>query len=121
MNGGLWCSPVAKTSRPISSAFLAIATVALIRSCSLGVRPVVGSVVTSPTVKMPICMTTHFFRSTRRKLVESATVTGTRRLAPLFRHRLRQDHHIAEVPLAVPVLTGDEHQAAGNLLTEEPL
>ena len=43
MNGGLWCSPVAKTSRPISSAFFAIATVALIRSFSVGVRPVVGS------------------------------------------------------------------------------
>jgi hypothetical protein len=28
----------------------------LIRSCSLGVRPVVGSGVTSPTVKMPNCM-----------------------------------------------------------------
>ncbi len=56
MNGGLWCSPVAKTSSPTSSAFLAIATVALIRSCSDGVRPVVGSVVTSPTVKMPNCM-----------------------------------------------------------------
>ena len=55
-NGGLWCSPVAKTSSPTSSAFLAIATVALIRSASLGVRPVVGSVVTSPTVKMPNCM-----------------------------------------------------------------
>ena len=55
-NGGLWCSPVAKTSSPTSSAFLAIATVALIRSCSVGVRPVVGSVVTSPTVKIPNCM-----------------------------------------------------------------
>ena len=49
--GGLWCSPVAKTSRPTSSAYLAIATVDLMRSCSVGVRPVVGSVVTSPTVK----------------------------------------------------------------------
>ena len=57
MNGGLWCSPVAKTSRPTSSAFCAIATMALIRSCSLGVRPVVGSVVTSPTVKIPNCIT----------------------------------------------------------------
>ena len=58
MNGGLWCSPVAKTSRPTSSAFLAMATVALMRSYSVGVRPVVGSVVTSPTVKIPICMGT---------------------------------------------------------------
>ena len=56
MNGGLWCSPVAKTSRPTSSAFLAMATVALMRSFSVGVRPVVGSGVTSPTVKMPNCM-----------------------------------------------------------------
>src|SRR4051812_9691486 len=52
-NGGLWCSPVAKMSRPISSAFNAMATVFLMRSCSVGVRPSVGSVVTSPTVKMP--------------------------------------------------------------------
>ena len=55
-NGGLWCSPVAKTSSPTSSAFSAIATVALIRSCSVGVRPVVGSGVTSPTEKIPNCM-----------------------------------------------------------------
>ncbi len=55
-NGGLWCSPVAKTSRPTSSALSAMAVIALIRSCSLGVRAVVGSVVTSPTVKMPNCM-----------------------------------------------------------------
>ena len=55
-NGGLWCSPVAKTSRPTSSAFRAMATIALIRSCSVGVRPVVGSVVTSPTVKIPNCI-----------------------------------------------------------------
>ena len=55
-NGGLWCWPVAKTSRPTSSAFLAMVTVFLIRSCSVTVRPVVGSVVTSPTVKMPYSM-----------------------------------------------------------------
>ena len=60
MNGGLWCSPVAKTSSPTSSAFFAIATVALMRSCSVGVRPVVGSVVTSPTVKIPNCMSAPF-------------------------------------------------------------
>ena len=39
-NGGLWCSPVAKTSRPTSSAFSAILTVAWMRSASVGVRPV---------------------------------------------------------------------------------
>jgi hypothetical protein len=33
-----------------------MATIALIRSCSVGVRPVVGSVVTSPTVKIPNCI-----------------------------------------------------------------
>ena len=55
-NGGLWCSPVAKTSSPTSSALSAMATIALIRSASLGARPVVGSVVTSPTVKIPNCM-----------------------------------------------------------------
>lgn len=58
-NGGLWCWPTATTSSPTSSAFLAIVTVFLIRSCSVGVRPVVGSVVTSPTVKMPNCMPAH--------------------------------------------------------------
>ncbi len=55
-NGGLWCSPVAKTSSPTSSAFSAIATVAMIRSCSVGARPVVGSGVTSPTEKSPNCI-----------------------------------------------------------------
>ena len=56
-NGGLWCSPVAKTSSPISSALVASAIAALIRSCSVGVTPVIGSGVMSPTVKMPNCMT----------------------------------------------------------------
>src|ERR1700712_4036309 len=55
-NGGLWCSPVANTSSPTSSALTAIATMALMRSASVGVVPVVGSVVTSPTVKIPNCM-----------------------------------------------------------------
>ena len=55
-NGGLWCWPKATTSRPTSSASFATSTWAVIRSCSVGVRPVVGSVVTSPTVKMPNCM-----------------------------------------------------------------
>ena len=56
--GGLWCSPRAKTSSPISSDFFAMATAALMRSCSVGTRPVVGSGVTSPTEKMPSCMIT---------------------------------------------------------------
>src|SRR5699024_11431179 len=55
-NGGLWCAPEAKTSRPTSSAFFAMATMDLIRSCSVGTRPVVGSGVTSPMVKTPNCM-----------------------------------------------------------------
>ena len=53
VNGGLWCSPVANTSNPTSSTLLAIATVALIRSVSVEATPVVGSGVTSPTVKIP--------------------------------------------------------------------
>ena len=55
-NGGLWCSPVAKTSRPISSALSATVSMIWIRSASLTVWPVVGSVVMSPTVKTPNCM-----------------------------------------------------------------
>src|SRR4051812_35565446 len=55
-NGGLWCSPRAKTSSPTSSAFCAIATTALIRSASVGVRPFVGSVVMSLTEKIPNCI-----------------------------------------------------------------
>jgi hypothetical protein len=55
-NGGLWCSPRANTSRPTSSACLAMVTTAEIRSCSLGVTPVVGWVVMSLTEKMPNCM-----------------------------------------------------------------
>src|ERR1700683_3874227 len=55
-NGGVWFSPVANTSRPTSSALRATATIALMRSCSVGMRPVVGSAVTSPTVKIPNCM-----------------------------------------------------------------
>ena len=41
---------------PISSTFLAMATEALMRSFSVGVRPVVGSVVMSLTLNTPICM-----------------------------------------------------------------
>ena len=55
-NGGLWCSPVANTSRPTASALSAMATIAWIRSASLGARPVTGSVVTSPTLKTPNCI-----------------------------------------------------------------
>ena len=36
-NGGLWCSPIAKTSSPTSSARLASWTLASMRSASLGV------------------------------------------------------------------------------------
>ena len=36
-NGGLWCSPIANTSSPTSSAFWAIWTIPSIRSASLGV------------------------------------------------------------------------------------
>lgn len=53
MKGGLWCCPTANTSNLSLSASLAISTVALMRSCSVGVRPVAGSVVTSPTLKIP--------------------------------------------------------------------
>ena len=35
-NGGLWCSPSAKTSRPTSSAFSAMACTAAMRSASVG-------------------------------------------------------------------------------------
>ena len=54
--GGLWCSPVANTSRPTSSALRAMVTIAWMRSASDGVRPVVGSGVTSPTVNTPNCI-----------------------------------------------------------------
>ena len=57
-NGGLWCSPSANTSSPTSSAFCAIRRTALIRSASLGARPVVGSTVMSLTEKIPNCMAT---------------------------------------------------------------
>src|SRR6185312_12582990 len=55
-NGGLWCSPIAKTSRPTSSARLAICTLAWMRSASLGVRPVTGFRVMSLTEKIPNCI-----------------------------------------------------------------
>ena len=56
-NGGLWCSPIANTSSPTSSAFCAICTTASIRSASLGVSPDTGSRVMSLTEKIPNCMT----------------------------------------------------------------
>lgn len=55
-NGGLWCSPTATTSRPTCSAFLAMVTKLRMRSASLGVRPVVGSRVTSLTDMIPNCI-----------------------------------------------------------------
>src|SRR6185312_4693776 len=55
-NGGLWCSPIAKTSRPTSSARRAIRTIASMRSASLGVRPVTGFRVMSLTEKIPNCI-----------------------------------------------------------------
>jgi hypothetical protein len=61
-NGGLWCSPVAKTSSPTSSAFRAMVTIALMRSASDGARRFVGSTVTSPTVKIPNCMSDSLSR-----------------------------------------------------------
>ena len=59
-NGGLWCSPVANTSSPTCSAVRASVTICSIRSCSLIVWPVVGSVVTSPTLKIPNCMAASY-------------------------------------------------------------
>src|SRR5215475_9309340 len=54
-NGGLWCSPIANTSSPTSSAFCAICTIVSIRSASLGVFPDTGSRVMSLTEKIPNC------------------------------------------------------------------
>ena len=55
-NGGLWCSPIANTSSPASSACFAIATASRIRCASLGVSPVTGSRVMSLTLIRPNCM-----------------------------------------------------------------
>src|SRR3954451_9976270 len=55
-NGGLWCSPMAKTSRPTSSARRAIWTMASMRSASLGVCPVTAFRVMSLTEKIPNCI-----------------------------------------------------------------
>jgi hypothetical protein len=56
-NAGLWCSPMANTSSPTSSAFCAIRTIASIRSASLGVSPDTGSRVMSLTENTPNCIT----------------------------------------------------------------
>ena len=52
----MWCSPIANTSSPTSSAFFAICTAASIRSASLGVCPVTGFLVMSLTEKIPNCI-----------------------------------------------------------------
>ena len=72
-NGGLWCSPVANTSRPASSVLSAMATIAAIRSASEGVRCVVGSVVTSPTVKIPNCMKSSWRSDGRSPCIRPAS------------------------------------------------
>jgi hypothetical protein len=62
-------------------AFLAISIVALIRSCSVGVRPVVGSVVTSPTVKIPnsiVSFSPTASAITGTKVVHSSTTLPVR-------------------------------------------
>ncbi len=58
--GGLWCSPIANTSSPTSSARRAIWTIAWIRSASLGVDPVTGFREMSLTEKIPNCITLTF-------------------------------------------------------------
>src|SRR3954464_8970826 len=55
-NGGLWCSPIANTSSPTSSARRAICAIASMRSASLGVWPVTGFRVMSLTEKIPNCI-----------------------------------------------------------------
>ena len=60
-NGGLWCSPIANTSSPTSSARLAICTAASMRSASLGVWPVTGFWVMSLTEKIPNCIVSALF------------------------------------------------------------
>src|SRR5699024_454771 len=63
------------TSRPTSSAFNAIRTIALMRSPSVGVRPVVGSGVTSLTEKIPNCMTAP--TSASIEVASSEAIMGT--------------------------------------------
>ena len=80
-NGGLWCSPIANTSSPTSSAFCAICTIASIRSASLGVSPDTGSRVMSLTEKIPNCMAS-LPRSLRYMRLHVSLATGG---AGLFR------------------------------------
>src|SRR3954453_5319657 len=54
--GGLWCSPIANTSSPTSSAFCAMRTIESIRSASLGVCPLTAFLVMSLTEKIPNCI-----------------------------------------------------------------
>ncbi len=54
-NGGLWCSPSAKTSSPTSSAWIAISMSSLMRCASDTAAPVCGSGEMSLTEKMPNC------------------------------------------------------------------
>src|SRR5690554_6456423 len=88
-NGGLWCSPIAKTSRPTSSACWAMVRMSCSREASVGVLPVVGSVVMSPTLKIPNCIAlviaipqVYTFASTLRQTTE------LQQLFPRFSGRL---------------------------------
>lgn len=62
----------------MSSAFFAISTIALIRSFSLGVLPVVGSVVMSLTLKIPNCMSRLPLPADSAAVAASSTITGPR-------------------------------------------
>src|SRR5580693_2861134 len=76
-NGGLWCSPMANTSRPTSSVFCAICTIASIRSASVGVSPDTGSRVMSLTEKIPNCMAClHGLRYMRLHVSPATRRTG---------------------------------------------
>src|SRR5436190_1710295 len=59
-NGGLWCSPIANTSSPTSSAFRAMRTIESIRSASVGVWPLTAFLVMSLTEKIPNCIAGPF-------------------------------------------------------------
>src|SRR5262245_30999328 len=101
-NGGLWCSPVANTSSPTSSAFSATRTIALMRSCSVGVRPLVGSVVTSPTEKIPNCTVLTISEVFASSTTCSPQRYGTRQLfhlAPAVRHTGRWGREEAAMTL----------------------
>ncbi len=109
-NGGLWCSPVANTSSPTSSAFWAIRTMALIRSPSVGSFPVVGSGVTSPTEKIPNCIAHSLFRPnvtatggilSNGSLLEQLLCIGGHSRDPPGARRARRDP-VASVPRRCP-------------------